>query len=69
MDGKLTASVIASLVMGGGSGAGLSYYVQESNARSIEKLEAKQERIDEKIYKELREMNTRLSKIEGRLDK
>lgn len=66
---SLILSLITALGMGGGSGAALSYYVQDANARAIEKLELRADRIEQMIFQELKEINTRLSKIEGRLTK
>jgi hypothetical protein len=65
---KFMLSLITALGLGGGSGAAVSYYVQEAQAKAIEKLELSVPRIEQSIYNELREMNTRLSRIEGRLE-
>lgn len=62
-------SLITSLGLGSGGATAISYYVSESNAKAIEKLEAKQESTEKLIYQELKEINTRLSTIEGRLTK
>lgn len=63
----LLVSVLASLGMGTGGGAMATYYVQEIHAKAIEKLEMRQDKIEDKIFTELKEMNTRMSTLEGYL--
>lgn len=74
--GGLILSLITSLGLGGGGGAAISYYVQETQARAIDKIEIRQDKLEARQYKlegsifsELKEMNTRLSRIEGHLQK
>ena len=64
----LMVSLITSLGLGGGTGAAVSYYVQEAQGKQIEKLDDNQIIMQRMIFHELREMNTRLSRIEGRLE-
>lgn len=64
----LVVSLITSLGLGGGTGAAVSYYIQEAQGKAIEKLDDNQVIMSRMIFQELREMNTRLSRIEGRLE-
>ena len=64
----LAISLLTSLGLGGGTGAAVSYYVQEAQGKAIEKLDERQIMVERMLLAELREMNTRLSRIEGRLE-
>ena len=71
---KITGKTMVpiSLVIGllGGSGGLAAMYasVQES-AHAVEEIKARQNVIEERVYKELRDINKRLSRIEGKLEK
>ena len=64
----LAISLLTSLGLGGGTGAAVSYYIQEAQGKAIEKLDDNQVMMQRMLFNELREMNTRLSRIEGRLE-
>lgn len=61
-------ALITSLGVGGSGGAAISYYAQDTQAKAIEKLDDRQIILERMLLSELREMNTRLSRIEGRLE-
>lgn len=63
------ASVITTFGIGTGGAAAVSYYIQEAQGKAIEKMESKQDQLQREIYLELKEINIRLSTIEGRLTK
>ena len=71
---KITGKTMVpiSLVIGllGGSGGLAAMYasVQES-AHAVEEIKVRQSVIEQRVYQELRDINQRLSRIEGKLEK
>ena len=64
----VSVGLVVSLLGGSGGLAAMYASVQES-AHAVEEIKARQSVIEERVYKELRDINKRLSRIEGKLEK